>query len=687
MALEDMFSNINIKSFTLDFFVTSVQTFVTSVVKKRITNKLILVLLIIYKANIVLSQETKVSETIISIAEELASDEADPEAVGMYIEKLYDLFENPVSLNSANEDEISRLFFLSDFQVKVLADYVNTTGKIVSVYELQNLPGFDRETAMMMSLFINLKDIIKSETHSPRLNNTLITNITYKTNDSDSSWQGSPLRVLSKYRFTANGFSGGITAEKDPGEKLLTGKYNSPDMLSAHLTYNGKGIIRRIIIGDYSARFGQGTNINTGIRNTLSLHSPGYMAARNEIRPYTSSDENNFFRGAGAEIAIRSFSLSMFYSANNIDASAEEPESVKSFYTSGLHNTTASLKKKDLLTDINYGINVSYNYKNFRAGAIWSQERLSLPVKSVPGDPQKLYSFSGDGNSLYSVYYNSMAGRVLLFGELSVNESLKHAVIQGFTLRPSDRLSINLLYRNYEKGYISLHGNGPGSTSSSGYGKSLMGNFTFEAFKYIFISAGCGIREYPWLRYRVSSPSYDIRKEIRLRYSPSDKFLAESAYYYHLSTTDDKKENSIPGLEELTLRSFLTAFRYTLYDNLTFGTRFYFKAADETGNKGFAMVQDLNYAFSQIPVSLWMRFGVFNTDNWDTRIYIYENDLLYSYSIPALYGTGSKNYLMISWRLKDKAEMRFKYGITTRKDGKDSDLTTEEFRFQIRIFI
>lgn len=632
-------------------------------------------------------QEAKVSETVISIAEELASDEADPEAVEMYIEKLYDLYENPVNLNSANEDEISRLFFLSDFQVKVLADYISTTGKIVSVYELPNLPGFDRETASMMSLFITLEDKIKSETHYPHLHNTFITNITYKTSDNDSLWHGSSLRVLSKYRFTANGFSVGITAEKDPGEKILTGNYNAPDMLSAHLSYNGKGIIRRIIIGDYMARFGQGTNINTGMRNTFSLHSPGYMSARNEIRPYTSSDENNFFRGAGAEIALRNFSLSMFYSVNNIDASAEDPESVKSFYTSGLHNTAASLKKKDVLTDINYGINVSYNYKNIRAGALWSQERLSLPVMTIPDDPQKLYSFSGDGNTLYSVYYNSMISRVLLFGEISVNESFKHTVIQGFTLRPSDRLSINLLYRNYEEGYISLHGNGPGSTSSSGYGKSLMGNFTFEALKYIFISGGYGIREYPWLRYRVSSPSYDRRKELRIRYGPSDKFLAESAYYYHLSTTDDNRRNSIPGLEELTLRGFSSVFRYTLDDNLTFGTRFYFKAADETGNRGFAMVQDLNYTFSQIPLSLWMRFGLFNTDDWDTRIYIYENDLLYSYSIPALYGIGSKNYLMISWRIKDKAEMRFKYGITTRKYGTDSDQTTEELRFQIRIFI
>jgi hypothetical protein len=280
-----------------------------------------------------------------------------------------------------------------------------------------------------------------------------------------------------------------------------------------------------------------------------------------------------------------------------------------------------------------------------------------------------------------------MISRVLLYGELSVNELFKRAVIQGLTLRPSDRLSINLFYRNYEEGYISLHGNGPGITSSSASGKTLLGNFTFEAAKFLFISGGCGIREYPWLRYRVSSPSYDIKKEIRIRYSLSDKFHLESSYNFHLSTRDDESYNSVPGLKELTLRSFSSVFRYSLADDLTFGTRFYFKYTGETPGKSYAMVQDINYAIRKIPVTLWLRFGLFNTGDWDTRIYIYENDLLYSYSIPALYGSGSRNYMMISWKIQEKAEIRFKYGISSNSDRPVTDQITEEFRLQIRLFI
>ena len=85
-------------------------------------------------------QESKLSEVIINIAEDLAASESDQEAAAAYIDLLYELAENPVNLNSANEDEIARLFFLSDFQVKALADYAHSTGRIISFNELAIYP-------------------------------------------------------------------------------------------------------------------------------------------------------------------------------------------------------------------------------------------------------------------------------------------------------------------------------------------------------------------------------------------------------------------------------------------------------------------------------------------------------------------------------------------------------------------
>ena len=101
------------------------------------------------------SQEIRQSD-ITDIAEELIVDESDPEAAVNFLERLHELSENPVKINTANETELSRLFFLTDFQINSLADHVKSTGMILSVYEIASIYGFDRRTAEIMKPFITL---------------------------------------------------------------------------------------------------------------------------------------------------------------------------------------------------------------------------------------------------------------------------------------------------------------------------------------------------------------------------------------------------------------------------------------------------------------------------------------------------------------------------------------------------
>ncbi len=46
----------------------------------------------------------------------------------------------------------------------------------------------------------------------------------------------------------------------------------------------------------------------------------------------------------------------------------------------------------------------------------------------------------------------------------------------------------------------------------------------------LFVSAGCDLRYYPWLKYRCSAPSVAVSKEVRLKYLPSDKITFEAVY-------------------------------------------------------------------------------------------------------------------------------------------------------------
>jgi hypothetical protein len=678
-------------------FVKSLESFVVKLFQKKLSQLswkfigLIFLFLLFIRPDLH-SQEIKISERIIAIAEELAADESDPAAAELFSELLFELADDPVIINSGDEKEISRLFFLTEFQVKVLADYVKTSGRILSPFEIANIPGFDRESAEMLIPFVSFEIHPAAFIDSARFRQTLLVSAIHKTTVTDPSAPGSPWRALTRYKFQWGNLSGGFTAEKDPGEKFLSGKIPLPDFYSGYLIYKGSNILKRIIIGDYSVRFGLGTNINSGLRTGLSLTTPGNFGGRSEIRPYTSTDENNFFRGAAAEFSIKNLSLILFYSDNRIDATLNNTAdpagmSVKSLYRTGLHTDSGAILKKDALRETGWGANLSYNFRNLRTGIALSETGFSLPLMPDISDPANKYDFTGRKNTLYTIYYNSLIRRFILFGEFSLSGMKGHAFVQGVSLRPADRLSINLLYRNYSPGYVSFHANGPASGSGNGNEYGIFGNFTFEAAKFLFISAGSDVTEYPWLRYRCSSPSLAKRHEIRIRYLPSQKLAFETIYNSKSLMVNDQNENGIPRQIQIVTQSVRGSAKYSPSEYLTFITRADYKIVSSTKSKGMLLLQDINLRFRGIPVSIWMRFSIYNTGGFESGIYTWENDLLNSFSIPVMYGNGNRRYIMASWKTAGRVELRIKYGVTSTSviNGRMKDIN--DFRIQCRLFI
>jgi hypothetical protein len=626
----------------------------------------------------------EVSESVITIAESLAENSTDNEEASLYFEKLSDLSEDPIKINSADEDEISRLFFLSAYQVKALADYVKTSGKMMTVYEISMIPGFDQETAQMIIPFITLDDNTKTSPKKVQGRNIVLSNFTLTKGKKDSVSIGSPIKSLVRYRFNAGGFTAGFTSEKDAGEKLFSGCPSQPDFFSAFLSYSGNNFIKRIIIGDFSARYGLGTNINTGLGAGLSLTSEGYMPSRNEIRPYTSSDENKFFRGIASEFSVKKLTVSLFFSSNRTDATVESSDSlanhITGFYTSGVHNTPSSIIRKDAVRNIAYGANVSYNLRRIKLGFAWSHDELSLPIIKENGKPSDIYDFQGNSNDIYSFYYNAEVNKLLLYGEISANKFSRYAIVQGITMKFTERLTVNGLFRSYKPGFSSLHGWAPGTGSTGWNGSAIMANFSFEAAKSLFISGGCDFRNYPWLKYQCSSPSSQLKQEIRLRYVPAGLYSLEMLYSYQFSETDDQESLYIPTLNEKKIHYLRGSFRYSPDGNLVLTSRIDYKMVSSEKEEGALILQDIAYTLKGTRLTFYGRYCLFGTDSWDSRLFTYENDLLNSFSIPALNGQGSRTYVMIRYK-NDFAEVRLKYGNTSVKEKSKGK---EDFRLQIR---
>ncbi len=634
------------------------------------------------------SQQDNLSEVITDMAEQLAEDESDPEAVQVFADRLHDLSVDPVRLNACDEQELSRLFFLSDFQIRILIDYIRTYGKILSPYEIQGIPGFNRETAEMMIPFVTFSDEYRGSgsTGHGEWKSTMLTNISYSS-PSDTGLIGPPLKTLLKYRLSSGGLSAGLTAERDAGERLPGSKYPVPDFFSAHLSYTGEGIIKRVIIGDFSARFGYGTNINTGFRTALSVIAPVNLQGNDEIKGYTSTDENNFFRGVAAVLSVKNFGLAAFYSRNRCDATtgygADSSEIfIENLYRSGLHNTKTLLLKKDRYTETNLGFDLTYNSDNFRIGLLASATGLSVPLTVSSGKPEDLYDFTGDFNSICTFYYKSLVKKILLTGEFSTGASRSFALVQGVALRPSDRLTLSFLYRNYNNGYFSFHGRGPGISTTSAE-KGLTGSFTIEAAKHLFISAGCDVHRFPWLAYRNSAPSSGIRQELRIKLIPREDLTLESSFHYRRTMADRNSEPGIPEQVSTVARIFRTSLKYSPGPGFTVGTRLDYKFTSPSTGKGMMMLQDITFRSASLPLTLWFRYCIFGTDDWDSRLYAWENDLIHSFSIPALSGRGSRSYLMASWKAGKTAEIRVKYAVTIPEGQYRSSGDRHEIRMQL----
>lgn len=108
---------------------------------------------------------------------------------------------------------------------------------------------------------------------------------------------------------------------------------------------------------------------------------------------------------------------------------------------------------------------------------------------------------------------------------------------------------------------------------------------------------------------------------------------------------------------------------------------------------GYLLYQDLMYSSLQTNLKAQFRFAYFDTDSYNTRIYAYENNVLYGYSFPALYDRGFRSYLNLNWKPFTLITLYLKAGLTYYPDKStiSSSLTQVndnklfDLSFQIRI--
>ena len=672
--------------------------------------KILLILGLLFMVSRLFAQDLPESESRLDAVIEALAERADEEMdYTSLVERLIEISEDPVGLNSADEEDLQHLLFLTDFQIYNLINYRNKVGQIRTLYELQFVYGFDAELVRLMSPFVTL-DASRSE--SPGLKKML----QYGRNDvflryervleqqkgyipvpdsvlaedpDKSRMLGSPDKLYLKYKFHyKDKLSFGLTAEKDAGEQFFNGaqKYGF-DFYSAHFQLRNAGIFKTINFGDYSLSFGQGLVAWSGMSFGKTPYVMNVARKGKGIYRYTSSNENQFFRGAATTVKLGPVEVSGFFSYKPVDANIEgtdtldQVQTVTSFQDVGYHRTPSEVNDRHAINEMIAGGNLKYAYKNLRLGMTYAWYHYDADL-TLPDQPYRLFNFEGSSFSNLGLDYRWQIQKLALFGEYAVNDVGKPALVAGASASVAPQLAVSVVYRNldpgYYAGYASSFGERSGVDNENGFflgadvslfpGWSLRGYFDMFSF--------------PWLVYQSSAPSDGHDWFLQLDYTMN---RSVSMFWRFKGQEKDAayRDENMPIALMLPEKSFKARYSIDIKPDDQWHLKSqaeYIRFTPNDGEpeeNGYLLSQDLIWKMPDAPLSFTGRFAVFRTDSYDARIYAYEYDVLYAFSVPAYYYHGKRMYLLVKYSPFDSLDLWFKIARTyyDNKDVVSSGLT------------
>lgn len=600
------------------------------------------------------------------------------------IEVLTYYFDHPLNLNTATKEELESLNLLSPFQISSFTKYRIQKGDFLTVYELRSIEGFDLMTIQNIIPFIdaqpsskqdnfNLKRSLKFGNHEVMAlwGKVLEEQEGYKPADSTTSpnsrYMGDPNRLYFRYRFKyANKLSFGVTADKDPGEEFFTGSNpNGFDFYSAHLFAANIGIVKQVAVGDFHAQFGQGLTFWSGFSYRKTADAMNVVRYGRKLSPYASRNENNFLRGAGTTIQIKDFELTAFYSNKGIDANLADADTLNaedraftSFQNSGLHRTPSEIADKKAINEEIIGANLSWSKKAVKLGTRVVNSKYGT---QFDGNQQLYQKFQLDTNQWYNAGLdaNILLRNLNLFGEASMSSNGGWAYIAGALIQLDDRFSVSIINRNFQPNYLGIYANSFGERSDNNNEKGLYVGAKADIANGVVLTGYVDKYQFDWLSFRADGPLSGLDYMLRLQWQINRPLSVYTRFRKETQTQNaniDQTINSLTNVSRSYLRFHLT---YLVSAQFKINSRVELSQSEYPGapnGSGFVVYQDFQYKFMDYKSTLTGRVAIFDIDDYNARIYAYENDVLYYFSVPAFYKRGARGFLVYHYKPNRKIE-------------------------------
>lgn len=637
--------------------------------------------------------------------DELAGDTEDEARIETLYAELSYRTEHPYDLNQVTEEALRKLPFLSDLQIQDFFSYRAKTGKLLTLYELKNIPSFDYATIEWLLPFVHI-----GEFSVDKRKITVKNLLKYTTNElqirydrcfqQKAGYASFPDSVLQRYPNRAywgepfytslryacqweDRIQAGIVAEKDAGEPFWNTHHKGYDFYSVHFVLKDFGWLKNLSLGDYKVSFGQGLVISHDF-------SPGRNALITQVerrnfgfRRHFSANETDFLRGIASTLTWKRFDLSLFYSVRKMDAEADSL-TFPSLKTDGLHRLQKDWEKRRTVSMRTYGGSLQYASSDFRFGLTALSYSFGSLQMRPDAKPYNLYYFRGNRNANFSVNYLLKNDRMKVYGETAVSSNGAWATLNAVELAPVSYISFLALYRNYSPRYQSFFGNAFSQSSAVQNEKGVYFGFQIVPVARWKIAAYLDFFRFPWLKYGIDAPSGGEEYSVQADYTSGQTFSTSIRYQYKRKEKNHASEEtaglSIEPYRRQRLRGQVSYGLSPVCKMVSSVDGILYREGKGAVSKGILISQRVSWKPSAFPFEGDGFAAWFRTDDYATRLSAYEKNLLYAFNRPSLYGTGIRVAGSFRWHIGRRLSVSVKLAHThyTDRDRIGTDAETIE---------
>ena len=585
-------------------------------------------------------------------------------------ELLCELEQHPLNINHATREQLEELPFLSAQQVEGIMAYLWRYGRMESLGELMMISELDYPQRRLLTYFIYVDE---QESANDRQPLPSLRNIAkyghheliatgrvpfYERKGDNEGYLGSKYRHWLRYQFTCGDqVKAGVVGAQDAGEPFFANKNKTGyDYYSLYVQLRNIGRVESLVLGNYRVSMGMGLVMN----NSFSLGKLAMLQnlgrSTYTLRAHSSRSVSSLFGAASTIDLGRNLKLTAFASYSPADATLNKDGTVSTILDTDYHRTEMEMRKKHNLHLLKTGGSLRYNAHGLRLGVNTLFTHLDRTLKPNTSTLYRRHYPQGSDFLNLSLDYGYATPRWSLSGETATDRKGHLATINSVGLRLSDVASLMLLQRFYSYAYTSLDAQ---CFSDGGKVQNESGiylGWTWQPSQTFRLNAYTDYAYFAWARYQVSQSSYSWDNLLQATWQKHNWTLI-GRYRFRLRQKDGEDKKTL--INQLEHRGRL-GIDYAGSHGLT--GRLQIDGCRVQEAWGAMVSSSLSYTRQ------WLRLnagaGYFHTDNYDSRLYLYENGPLYTYSMTQFYGEGIRYWLMARAVIGKRLMLTAKIGVT-----------------------